>query len=48
MIPCKVYYPRADKDSRPQEPKVLTANNADELESLLRIGWKLEEKDPAR
>jgi hypothetical protein len=37
MIPCKVYYPR---DKGPD--KVLTAKNADELESLLRIGWKLE------
>jgi hypothetical protein len=33
----KVYYPR---DKGPD--KVLTANTADELESLLRIGWKLE------
>lgn len=38
-IPCKVYYPRGD--NRPD--KVLTANSEDELDSLLRIGWKIEE-----
>lgn len=37
-VPCKVYYPR-DKG---QPDKVLTAKDQDELESLLRIGWKLE------
>jgi hypothetical protein len=36
--PCKVYYPR---DTGPD--KVLTAKDADELDALLRIGWKLEE-----
>lgn len=35
--PCKVYYARLGK-----EPKVLTARTADELASLLRIGWKTE------
>ena len=38
MIPCKVYYPRKDK-----EPKILTANSQNELESLLRIGWKTDD-----
>lgn len=37
MIPCKVYWPREGKP-----PKVLTARTGDELEALLRIGWKLE------
>jgi hypothetical protein len=37
--PCKVYYPR--DNNRPD--KVLVAKDADELDSLLRIGWKLEE-----
>lgn len=37
MKPCKVYWPRP---GRPD--KVLTANSADELAALQRIGWKLE------
>jgi hypothetical protein len=36
--PCKVYHPR--KNGGPD--KELTANTAEELEALLRIGWKLE------
>jgi hypothetical protein len=38
MKPVKVYYPR--DNGKP--PKELTAKDKDELESLLRIGWKLE------
>ncbi|WP_348269750.1 hypothetical protein P8936_16505 [Edaphobacter paludis] len=37
-FPCKVYYPRENG-----EPKVLVAKDQDELDGLLRIGWKLEE-----
>ncbi len=38
-FPCKVYYLRGgDKPN-----KVLTAKDQDELDGLLRIGWKLEE-----
>jgi len=37
-FPCKVYYPREGKPD-----KVLIAKDADELDSLLRIGWKREE-----
>jgi hypothetical protein len=36
--PVKVYYPRDNG----QPPKELTAKDHDELESLLRLGWKLE------
>jgi hypothetical protein len=36
--PVKVYYPRDNGKT----PKELTAKDKDELESLLRIGWKLE------
>lgn len=36
-VPCKVYFPREDG-----EDKVLTATTDKELETLLRIGWKLE------
>lgn len=35
-FPVKVYFPR-DKG----EPKMLTARNDDELQGLLRVGWKL-------
>lgn len=34
-FPCKVYYPRPGNT-----PKVLTARTQQELEALLRIGWK--------
>jgi len=36
-FPCKVYYPRENGPD-----KVLTAKDQDELDGLLRIGWKLE------
>jgi hypothetical protein len=36
-FPCNVYHPREDGD-----PKVLVAKDQDELDGLLRIGWKLE------
>jgi len=35
-FPVKVFYPRANG-----EPKVLTAKNQDELDGLVRIGWKV-------
>lgn len=34
-FPVKVYYPRENG-----EPKVLTAKDQDELDGLLRVGWK--------
>jgi hypothetical protein len=37
-FPCKVYYPRENG-----EPKVLIAKDQDELDGLLRVGWKLAE-----
>lgn len=37
-FPCKVYYPRTNGEP----DKVLTAKDQDELDGLLRIGWKLE------
>lgn len=37
-FPVKVYYPR---DNGPS--KVLTAKDADELDGLVRIGWKTED-----
>ncbi len=36
-FPVKVYYAREKG-----EPKVLTAKDQDELDGLLRIGWKTE------
>lgn len=42
-FPCKVYYPR-DKGSS----KVLTAKDADELDGLVRIGWKTEDPNADR
>lgn len=36
-FPCKVYYPRAKGPD-----KVLSAKDQDELDGLMRIGWKLE------
>jgi hypothetical protein len=35
-FPVKVYYPRENG-----EPKVLTAKDQDELDGLLRVGWKV-------
>lgn len=37
-FPVKVYYPRENGPD-----KVLIAKDQDELDGLLRIGWKLEE-----
>jgi hypothetical protein len=39
-FPVKVYYPRENG-----EPKVLIAKDADELDGLLRVGWKLKEAE---
>jgi hypothetical protein len=39
MVPCKVYHPHKNGG----DDKVLTANTQEELEALLRIGWKLKE-----
>ena len=43
----KIYYPSDPKDSWRSDFKPfkeLTANTPEELEALLRIGWKLEAK----
>lgn len=37
MFPVKVYFPRTNGD-----PKVLTAKDQAELDSLMRIGWSKE------
>ena len=37
-FPVKVFYPRESG-----EPKVLTAKDQDELDGLLRVGWKVGE-----
>lgn len=38
-FPVVVYHP----ESKMTPPKTLRANNAAELEGLLRVGWKIQE-----
>ena len=42
-VPCKVYYPQQRRDGKTY--KELTARTQEELEALLRIGWKTEKPE---